>query len=174
MTNNDDLDRAIAAAAGAMMTREPHRSLASNVMARVREGQAPAPRRLVWMTAAASLVLCAAVAIAVIGRMPAPAVPLLPPAQPIVGQPAVIPGAPDTIASETPPAPRAIRAGRASSRVATHASLATGDVSPIEPIQTDPIVLSAIDVPQLERETTAIDTLTIERLTIEPLAASND
>jgi hypothetical protein len=35
-------------------------------------------------------------------------------------------------------------------------------------------VLSSIDVPQLERETTAIDALKVEPLTIEPLATSND
>jgi hypothetical protein len=34
--------------------------------------------------------------------------------------------------------------------------------------------LSSINVPQLERETTAVDALNVEPLTIEPLAASND
>jgi hypothetical protein len=34
--------------------------------------------------------------------------------------------------------------------------------------------MTAIDVPQLERETTLIDAITIEPLTIEPLSASND
>ena len=43
------------------------------------------------------------------------------------------------------------------------------DVSPIDPIQTEPIVLSALDLPPLEREFTSIDTIEIEPLTIEPL-----
>ncbi len=113
MMNECELDRAIDAAAGAMMTREPSRSLGRTVMARVREAHAPAPRR-------------------------------------------------------------AIHIVRSARSVATYAPLPLSDVSPIEPIQTEPIVLSSIEVPQLERETTAIDTLSIEPLTIEPLAASND
>ena len=56
MMDERELDRAIDAAAGAMVAREPSRSLGHAVMARVREGDAPAPRRFVWMTAAASLV----------------------------------------------------------------------------------------------------------------------
>jgi Sigma-70, region 4 len=59
-----DLDRAIDAAAGAMMTREPSRALGYNVMARVREADAPAPRRFVWLMSAGSLVVCGALAIA--------------------------------------------------------------------------------------------------------------
>ncbi|HUP38861.1 MAG TPA: hypothetical protein VM115_01985 [Vicinamibacterales bacterium] len=40
------------------IVNEPGRSLGDAVMARVREGDAPAPRRFVWLTAAAAVVLC--------------------------------------------------------------------------------------------------------------------
>ena len=167
-------DRAIDAAAGRMIDREPSRALAYNVMSRVREGNAPAPRRFVWMTAAASFVLCGAIAIAVTSRTPASVAPLPPAAQLSVGQPAAIPVAPVTVVTEKIPMRRIFPMVRAASSVGTRAPLPPYDVSPIEPIQTEPIVLSALDVPQLERETTAIDMLTIEPLTIEPLTASND
>ena len=47
-----ELDRAIDTAARELMAREPGRALSHNVMARVREGAVPAPRRFVWMAAA--------------------------------------------------------------------------------------------------------------------------
>jgi len=58
--------------------------------------------------------------------------------------------------------------------VAALAPFPSSDVSPIEPLQTTAIALSSIVVPQLERETIAIDALNVEPLTIEPLATSND
>jgi hypothetical protein len=116
MTNEREIDRAIDAAAGAMMTREPSRALAYAVMSRVRDGRAAAPRRFVWVLAAASAVVFGAIA--------------------------------TTLMSETR--------------------------TTVEPIHTHPIVLSSLDVPQLQRETTVIDALNVEPLTIEPLATSND
>ena len=62
--NERELDRAIDAAAGRMMAREPSRALGHNVMARVRENPAPARRSLAWVAAAAGIVLCAAIATA--------------------------------------------------------------------------------------------------------------
>lgn len=167
--NERDLDRAIDAAAGAMMTREPSRSLGYSVMARVREDHAPAPRRFAWVTAAASLVVCGAIAMTLISQTPAPVAPLPRAVQLTVGQPPVMSSAPVLIVTDAPPARRVSRAAHGAMR-----ELPPSDASPIEPIQTEPIVLSAIDVPQLERETTAIDALNVEPLTIEPLAASND
>jgi len=173
MMNERELNRAIDAAAGAMVAREPGRSLGHSVMARVREGDAPAPRRLVWMTAAASLVLCGAIAIAVMSRTSA--IVLLPPqaARLPIGKPPIVADVPVTIISDTTSTrrvmPRAPGVSRAGARVALPI-----DVSPIDPIETEPIVLSALDLPPLEREITSIDTIEIEPLTIEPLAASND
>jgi hypothetical protein len=170
MLRHNDLDRAIDAAAGAMIRREPGRSLHAAVMARVREGDAP--RRLVWATAAASIVLCAAIASTLIGRVPAVA-PVPHATRLEVGQPPVTPRVPNSIVAETVPTRSVTRERRPATRVATGLPLAQSD-SPIEPIHTEPIMLSSIDVPQLARESTAIDTLMIEPLTIEPLAASND
>jgi hypothetical protein len=168
-----ELDRAIDAAAGRMMAREPGRALSHNVMARVREGAAPAPRRLVWIAAAASIVLCAAIATALmIG--PAAVVPLTPDAPSMAfGQPDIATLPPMTVALETPSAHRNARATIAA-RSTSPAPPPPSDVSPIAPIETEPIVLSTIDVPVLERDTAVIDVLNIEPLTIEPLSASND
>jgi hypothetical protein len=172
--NERDIDRAIDVAAGAMMAREPSRALGYAVMARVRDGYAPAPRRFVWVTAAASLAVCGAIALTLISQTPATLAPLPRAARLIVGQPAVIPGALVAIVTEPTPARRANRMVRSARSAETHAPLALSDVSPIEPIRTAPIMLSSLVVPQLERETTAIDALSIEPLTIEPLATSND
>ena len=172
--NERNLDRAIDAAAGAMMTREPSRTLGYAVMARVREDQPPAPRRWVWVSAAASLVASAAIAIATIGQTPVTIAPLPRAAQLTVGQPPMIPSAPVTLLTEATRARRPIRIVRSARSAATRAPLSPSDVSPIEPIRTEPIVLSSIDVQQLERETTVIDALNVEPLTIEPLAMSND
>jgi hypothetical protein len=167
--NERELERAIDAAARAMMAREPGRSLGYTVMARVRDEHAPERRPYVWATAAASLVVGGAIAMTLVRETPT-TLPLLPrAAQLTVGQPAVIPNASIALTAATPrPAIHVVRG------VDTRAPVSIGDVSPIEPIQTVPIVLSSIDVPQLERETTAIDALNVEPLTIEPLAASND
>jgi hypothetical protein len=170
MTNEREIDRAIDAAAGAMMTREPSRALAYTVMSRVRDGHAAAPRRFVWVLAAASAVVCGAIALTLISQGTATLAPLPRAVQLTVGQPPATPDASVALLTEATPPRRAIN----TRRVATRAPLPRTDVSPIEPIQTDPIVLSSLDVPQLERETTAIDALSVEPLTIEPLATSND
>jgi hypothetical protein len=172
MAHHNDLDRAIDAAADAIMRREPNRSLGAAVMARVREGEARAPRRFVWATAVTSLVLCAAIAVALISRTPSGA-PLPRDARVEIGRPPVRPRVPESVVAETVPTPAVTRERRPATRVATRMPLPPSD-SQIEPIQTEPIMLSSIDVPQLDRESTAIDTLTIEPLTIEPLATSND
>jgi hypothetical protein len=173
MMDERELDRAIDAAAGAMMTHEPSRSLGYSVMARVREGDAPAPRRLVWMTAAASLVLCGAIAIAVTSRTPALVLSLPQAVRLPVGEPAIVADVPVTIVSDTASTRRVIPLAPGASRVGSRVALPI-DVSPIDPIQTEAIVLSALELPPLEREFTSIDTIEIEPLTIEPLAASND
>ena len=166
-----ELDRAIDAAAGAMVGREPSRSLGYSVMARVHEGRRSAPRRFVWMTAAASLVLCGAIAIALMSRTSA--IVFSPPqaARLPVGEPAIVADAPVTIVSDLTSTRRVVPTAPSASR--SRVALPV-DVSPIDPIQTEPIVLSALELPPLEREFTSIDTIEIEPLTIEPLAASND
>ena len=155
------------------MTREPGRSLGAAVMARVREGEAPPPRRFMWAAVTASIVLCAAIAVALMSRAPA-GLPLPRDARVEIGEPPVRPRVPDTIVGDVVPAHSVIRQRRPGDRVPTRTPLPHSDVSPIDPIRTQPIVLSPIDVVQLELETTGIDTLTIEPLTIEPLASSND
>ena len=171
--NERELDRAIDAAAGKLMNREPSRALGHNVMARVRESAAPASRRLVWIAATASIVLCVAIVTAlVIG--PAAVVPRLPAApSAAIGQQPVTIAPPTTVASETG-APRRIASTPIAARAESASPLPPNDVSPIEPIVTEPIALSTIEVPQLERETAVVDVLAIERLTIEPLSTSND
>jgi hypothetical protein len=179
MMDEREIDGAIDTAAGRMMAREPGRALTYRVMARVRDGaDAPAPRRFVWITAVASLALCAAITIMLMNRAPATPPSLLPPASQLpiarlpIDQPPMVTDAPATVARNIAPLRRNVAAAieyRAVSRVPP-----PNDVSPIEPIQTEPIALSTIEVPPLEREATSIDTLTIEPLTIEPLTASND
>jgi hypothetical protein len=178
MMDERELDRAIDTAAGMMMAREPRRALSYNVMARVRENVEPAQRKFVWMTAAAVVVLCASIAIALMSGAPATAVPPpraadLPLAQPPVARLPMVADAPVAVTREMPPSRRSVSA-RIATKVVVPMSLLPDDTSAIEPIQTEPIVLTAIDVPQLEREATSIETLNIEPLTIEPLAASND
>ena len=172
MIDEHEIDRAIDAASQDMMAREPSRALSYNVMAQVRGNAGPAPGRFVWMTAAATLVLFGAIAIAVTSRAPMIVAPLPPAAQLPVSQPAAVPNDP-VIVAEAMLTRRIIPTVRGAS-VRSRVPLPLTDVSPIEPIQTEPIVLSAIDVPQLERDATSIDTLNIEPLTIEPLTASND
>ena len=173
MINEREIDRAIDAAAGAMMTREPSRALGYTVMARVRDGHADAPRRLPWVLAATSVVVCGAIAITLIRQTPTRVAPLPPAAQLTMGQPPTIPDASSALATEVTPV-RPTTIVRTTRRAAERALFPFSDVSPIEPLQTPAIALSAIVVPQLERETTAIDALNVEPLTIEPLATSND
>jgi len=171
--NERDLDRAIDAATRELMAREPSRALSNNVMARVRESGSPAPRRLVWLPAVAAAVLCVAIATVMMNRAPSDAVLVLPGAPPAaVGQPAIAALPPMTVAVEMPSARRNARAPIAARAASTAPPPMDG--SPIAAIETEPIVLPTLDVPVLEQETAVIDVLTIESLTIEPLAASND
>jgi hypothetical protein len=169
-----ELDRAIDMAAGRMMAHEPSRSLGNNVMARVREAAAPAPR-LRWVVAAASIVLCAAIAIALMNRAPSAVIPPQPAARTVVaGQPPVATLSPMIVAPEAAAPPRRIPRAPLAAHVISPLQLPPGDESGIPPIETEGIALSAIDVPVLEREAAVIDILEIEPLTIEPLTASND
>jgi len=173
MTDEREFERTVDAAARAMMAREPSPSLGYAVMTRVREGRAPAPRRLWWMAVTASLVLCGAIVMVMtLNNNRAPQMAALPAAAQLrVGQLPVEPRAPVT---EVMSAANSATPVRRRIGMATRVTLPPDDVSSIEPIQQEPIVLSAIDVPRIERDTTAIDSLSVEPLTIEPLAASND
>jgi hypothetical protein len=167
-----ELDRAIDVAGETLMAREPSRALSHRVMARVRGSAAPAPRRFVWVAAAVTVVLVSVIATAVISQMPL-ATPSLPGSRPLtVGQPAVAPERRLAVLGQE--TPRRMAHVRVQRRTLGPAPFLPADVSPIEPIETQPIAMTAIDVPQLERETTLIDAITIEPLTIEPLSASND
>ncbi len=171
-----EIDRAIDTASQDMMAREPSRALGYTVMARVRADAAPAPRRFVWAMAAASVVLCAAIAAMLLSRAPQtiPPVPSAPPFavanSPVYVEPSIV------ALSSVRPARRIISAGAASAAGrAAPAMVLPADVSPIEPLEAEPIAVAAIDVPRLEPEApTSIEALTIDELTIEPLAASND
>ena len=155
------------------MAREPSRALGYRVMARVREHPAPAPRRIVWLTAAAGVVVTAAIAMVLVTR--APSQTAAPPrdVRLPVGQAAVMAELPATLVAETAridsAGPRGVRT------VASPAPLPPTDESTIAPLETQPIVVATIEVPQLEHEAiTAIETIGIEPITIEPLSASND
>lgn len=174
MMDERELDRAIDTAAGRIMAHEPSRSLRSNVMARVREGAAPAPRRLRWVVATVSIVLCAAIAIALMYRAPATIIAPLPAARTVVVGQSPVAAPPPMVAPETAAPARRIPRAPLAARVVSPAQLPPRDASGITPIETEGITLSAIDVPVLEREAAVIDILDIEPLTIEPLTASND
>ena len=112
------------------------------VMARVREDAAPAPRSIVWIAAAAGFVLCAAIATArdesdacnqsfICRRRRNCA----------IAQAAVVPAVPigrphDDAASET------CRHPNSGAKVESATASPPDDVSPIEPIETEPIALS--------------------------------
>jgi hypothetical protein len=178
MMDERELDRAIDTAAGRMMAREPGRALSYTVMTRVRARNAPASRRFVWIMATASLVLCGAMAIALMYQAPAmiiapPPAAQFPIVEPPIAQLPMVADAPVTVIREMPPSRRGVST-RMATKVVLPMRLPPDDISAIEPIETEPIALSALDVPQLEREATSIETLTIEPLTVEPLTASND
>ena len=170
--NEHELDRAIDRAAGDLVAGEPSRALTYKVMARVRKGDAPTPRRFVWAMAAASLVLSVAIATSLVNRATPVAFPAAPPARVPAFGPSLVAVSPIAVVDETTERFDHPIGSRAA---ATAASLPLPFVDiPIDPIETASITVPAIDVPQLEREATAINTLTVEPLTIEPLAASND
>jgi hypothetical protein len=169
----NDLERAIDRAAEELVAAEPSRALSYRVMARVRHGDAPRPRRLPWTVAAASVVLCAAIASVFLDRAPQN-IPLAPMARPFaVGAPATI-APPILMTHDVSPATRNANSSVVREAVPA-AALLPFDVSPFGRIEPDPISVAAIDVLQIEREAPAsIEPLTIDELTIEPLAASND
>jgi hypothetical protein len=169
-----ELDRAIDAAARQMMAGEPSRALGSDVMARVRKDAAPVPRRFVWATAAASVVLCAAIVAMLFSRTPQTIPPVLAAPPFAIAQPPVRVEPPIVTPNDTRPAPRVNRPVPIG-RSAVTAMVLPADAFPIEPLEAEAIALAAIDVPRLEPEAPAsIEALTIDELTIEPLAASND
>jgi hypothetical protein len=68
-----------------------------------------------------------------------------------------------------------MRSVAAVTRSTSQAAAPPTGVSPIAPLGAEPIVVAAIEVPQIETGApVSIEVLTIERLTIEPLTASND
>lgn len=170
--NERELDLAIEAATRGMVVREPGRALTAKVMARVRETAAPEPRGLVWVAAAAGIVLTVAAASVVMSRVPVSTVQLPPGLPLLVAQGIEVPAVPVDALREAPRV--SVVVSRTARRTRPQAALPPADAPNIEPIDMQPIALVAIDVPQLEREATSIDTIHIEPLTIEPLAASND
>jgi hypothetical protein len=176
--NEQDLDRIIDCATTEMVGREPSRALRHKVMARVRETEAPAPRRLAWATALAVAVLCGAIAIALLNRTaarpvadrgvrPSVVAPADPPARVDPAAPAnrQVAGA---VESATPVA-------RPAQRRLPRPTFVPNDLwSGIEPIAAEPLELSSIDLPPLENQPASVERLEIEELTIEPLTASND
>ena len=154
------------------MARQPSRALGYKVMERVREGAVPAPRRFVWVAATASVALCAWIATMFVMRAPFEAVQLPREIHLPVAPAAVVMGVPADVPWQTPETNRVPM--RSARRVAPRMALPPNDVSPIAPIETQPIVLAAVEVPHLEAEATLVDPITIEPLIIEPLAVSND
>jgi len=171
--NEHELDRAIDRAAHDLVVREPGRTLTYNVMARVRDDVA-SPRTLVWASAGAGALVCVAIAIVFLYRAPQN-IPSVPTARPFaVGAPATTIDPSIVMTNDARPAPRSVNAPMVRRTAPTAAELAV-NVSPIEPIEPEPISVAAIDVVQVERESPAsIEALRVEELTIEPLAASND
>lgn len=166
-------DRLIDSAARQMVSHVPSRRLRGAVMARLREPEPVAPRRLAWMTATAAMVavVLGAMVVALMNRSPALQSP--PPVASLVGRQ---PQTTRPLTVQTPPPaadqkPMAV-AVRRRSRVPVW--LPPNDVSAIEPLETEPIVMTAVEVPPLGSERTPIDHIEIEALTIEPLTASND
>lgn len=171
--NDQEIDRLIDHAAAQIAAREPSRALTRAVMAGVREPATPAPRRFVWAMAGATAVLCGAVAIAVMNRAPAPAVESPADAPSLVAPPAVV-TAPLPVGRPQPAVERRTATVAVARQRSSPAPLPPNDVSAIDPIETEPIAVLAIEVPQLEREITSIEVIHIEPLTIESLTASND
>ena len=172
MMDELDLDRAIDAAARAMVAREPSRALDYRVMARVKNEATPVPRRFVSAAAVVAAVVCAAIAVVLAYRTPLDTPPLPASRTVAIAQPLKAVAAP-TVWHDTAATQRVARAS-IGVRAAVTRQLPSNDVSGIEPLETQPISFAAVEVPQLEREATTIDSLDLEPLTIEPLAASND
>jgi hypothetical protein len=173
--NEHELDRAIDLAARALVSREPGRALTYNVMSRVRKGAEPESRRLVWASAAASALVCVAIAIVFLYRTPRETPPVSTARPLVVGAPATTLDPSILMTNDLGIAPPHSAKSPVVQRAMSTAALSPVEVSPIEPIEPEPISVAAIDVLQIEREAPAsLDALKIEALTIEPLAASND
>lgn len=169
-----DLDRPIDAAARQLIAREPGRALTHAVMARVREDEKPRLQRLAWIAAPAGMLVCAAIAITILNRLPQtlPAVAAPPPLA--IGQPLTALEPPIVLAHVMVPS-RRNRSVVSSRAIASNTAAVPRDVSPIAPIDAEPITVAAIHVPRLESfAPVSIEALNIEQLTVEPLAASND
>ena len=179
---DEDFDCLIDRAARELVSHEAPRSLRGAVMSRVREPQAAASRPFVWATAAVALVLCSAIAITISKRdetspahvrdAQAPTVQ-----QSVQSEPSVLAKPIDdkpvretrmVRGSARPPAPLTRTAG--SSRTQLDLEMAA-----IPFLETEPIVMTVMEVSPLETETTAMTQIDIAPLTIEPLTvAAND
>jgi hypothetical protein len=168
------LERVIDTAAGELIAREPSHALSYNVMARVRENVKPSSHRLVWITAPAIVLLCAAIAVAILNRSPQP-LPAVAAAPPLaIRQALAVVEPPIVLAHDMAPS-RRNRSSLSSRTIASNTTALPRDVSPIAPLETEPIAVAVIDVPRLESfAPVSIEALDIEQLTIEPLVASND
>ena len=173
MIEHDDLDRAIDTAARQLIGHAPSRGLTDAVMTRVREDARPSSHRLMWAAVPASVLLCMALAVTMLSRPPQ-SLPEVAAARPLViGQPLAVVEPPDFAAPDVTASGRS-RSAFASRMMASNAQALPHDVSPIAPIDAQPIAIAAIEVPQLELPAPAtIEALTVEHLTIEPLPASN-
>jgi hypothetical protein len=173
MTSHSDIDRAIDAAAAAMMTREPGRSLNSAVMARVREGEGArsSSRTFVW-TAAAAVIVCAAIAAALMYGAPLH-MPALPQAHTLAtAPPASTVAAPSMVADV---AMSVRRRAAAVESVMPRVALPPADMPRMVFLDADSIAVAEIELPPLEPDSSAsMEVLNIDQLTIEPLSASND
>lgn len=171
-----ELDRAIDKAASELIAREPSRALSGNVMARVRGSDVSTPRGA-WLKAACVCAAGIVVAYLAINRSAPEIAPVAAP-HVVRTEPAPVPvpqiAPPEEARAESRPQPRPRRAAVVT-RASMHVPPAAVDVAAIEPIRAEPIAVAAIDLPRLGPESpVVIERLTIEQLTIEPLAASND
>jgi hypothetical protein len=189
--NDRDLDRIIdTATADIIRRKQPSRTLRHDVLARVREPNAPAPRRHVWATAAAIAVVCAAIAVALMNRA-APtrigegSVRLKPDATtPVELKTDTKAGNAADSANDKVGGTRlqsdVERMSRRPGAIAVTRRLAAVTFPPndlpfsIEPIAAAPLELPSIGVTPLEQQAASVEGLEIEQITIEPLTASND
>jgi hypothetical protein len=178
--NERDLDSVIDTATREIARREPSRVLRHAVMARVREPDIRAPRRLVWATGVAIAMLCAAIAIALMNRGGSTQtddenVQLKPDA---IMRSVELEPDPSSSSVRLQPdvevTPRRTDAGGPARRVRPMTFPPNDLRLSIEPIVAEPLQLVSIDLAPLENQETPVEALTIEPLTIEPLTASND
>ena len=177
-----DFDRAVEAAAEQLVRREPRETMTDGVMARIQSRPRVTVMRPVWIAAS----LCAVVLSGVIGWVmmswPPAADPRLHTSVPAeVASPAT---SALRVEPVTPPAPAnsaSIVVPSATRRVAPAlqapvppVALDTGIASALESLQTEPLVVTAIELAALETPAVSVEQIQIEDITIEPLTASND